>query len=308
MTRRGREKVIRTLFILCLAPLALACSSVDGASPNQPAPHPGAAVEKRESVAVEAAPLHPPPDQPMLPETRDPVEARATPDLPIPDMPAGDGAVPTDQPAEARADPDLPVPDMPAGAGAVPTDQPAEARATPDLPPDERPAPIADNEPKAERPNPSPVKSTPELEKYKREIREKFPRVAGIDVETLSARLRDENAPLLLDARERKEFAVSHLRGARRAATVAEALVVLEGVPKDREIVVYCSIGYRSGQLADQLGRAGYSSVQNLEGSIFEWANTGHPVYRGELRVREVHPYDLTWGRMLDRKLWPQGE
>jgi hypothetical protein len=43
--------------------------------------------------------------------------------------------------------------------------------------------------------------------------------------------------------------------------------------------------------------------VYNLEGSIFEWANSGRPVYRGEERVSVVHPYGARWERLLDRAL-----
>ncbi len=43
--------------------------------------------------------------------------------------------------------------------------------------------------------------------------------------------------------------------------------------------------------------------MQNLKGSIFQWANEGRPVVRDGEPVREVHPYDAVWGRLLDRDL-----
>ena len=39
----------------------------------------------------------------------------------------------------------------------------------------------------------------------------------------------------------------------------------------------------------------------NMEGSIFKWANEGRPVYRDGERVEKVHPYNETWGRLLDK-------
>ena len=54
------------------------------------------------------------------------------------------------------------------------------------------------------------------------------------------------------------------------------------------------------------LTERGYGAVRNLEGSIFEWANAGHPVYREGREVSEVHPYDEEWGRLLDRELWSE--
>ena len=65
---------------------------------------------------------------------------------------------------------------------------------------------------------------------------------------------------------------------------------ILRGVPANRRIVVYCSVGYRSSELAEFLMKTGFTEVYNLEGSIFRWANEGRPVYRAEERVRVVHP------------------
>lgn len=143
-----------------------------------------------------------------------------------------------------------------------------------------------------------------EFERLKAELRAELPQVATLSVEELAARLEAGETPLLLDVRARSEFDVSHLRGAHWAESPAEAEALLAGVPPEREVIVYCSIGYRSAHMADALGRAGRSNVRNLEGSIFEWANTGHAVWRDGERVREVHPYDAQWGRLLDRSLW----
>jgi len=137
--------------------------------------------------------------------------------------------------------------------------------------------------------------------KLKSEIRDKFPRAKQLSVRELAAR---DALPVLLDVREPAEYAVSHLVGARRARTERQALAALEGVPRDTEIVLYCSVGYRSSQLVQELAGAGYTNLRNLEGSIFEWANAGHPVVRGTTPVEEVHPYDKDWGRLLDRELW----
>jgi hypothetical protein len=36
---------------------------------------------------------------------------------------------------------------------------------------------------------------------------------------------------------------------------------------------------------------------------VFEWANSGYPVFRDGEAVREVHPFDAEWGRLLDPEL-----
>ncbi|MDE2999663.1 MAG: rhodanese-like domain-containing protein [Gemmatimonadota bacterium] len=141
-----------------------------------------------------------------------------------------------------------------------------------------------------------------------RMIRARFPAVPQVPTDTLQSWL--DRSPkredlLLLDVRESQEYSVSHLRGARPAPSKDEALEILRGVPANRRIVLYCSVGYRSSELARFLMERGYRKVCNLEGSIFRWANEGRPVYRGEERVRVVHPYDSYWGRLLKKPLHP---
>lgn len=140
-------------------------------------------------------------------------------------------------------------------------------------------------------------------------IRVRFPTVSQISPDTLQSWLdkspQRENL-LLLDAREPEEYAVSHLRGAQPAPSKDEALKALQGVPADQRIVLYCSVGYRSSELAQFLMKKGYTEVYNLEGSIFAWANEGRPVYRGKERVQVVHPYDKIWGRLLKKSLREQ--
>lgn len=139
-------------------------------------------------------------------------------------------------------------------------------------------------------------------------IREEFPEVPTLDVATLAKRLRARaKAPLLIDVRAEAEFATSHLRGAVRADDEKAVLDVLAKREKGRPVVLYCSVGYRSAAMTKRLRELGHEDVSNLEGSLFEWANEGLPVYRGAQRVEVVHPYDEDWGRLLDRKYWPKG-
>ena len=134
-------------------------------------------------------------------------------------------------------------------------------------------------------------------------IRARFPTVARVSTDTLQSWL-DESPQrenlLLFDVREPEEYAVSHLQGARPAPSKDEALKALQGAPSDQRIVLYCSVGYRSSELAQFLMKKGYTDVYNLEGSIFTWANEGRPVYRGKERVKVVHPYDKIWGQIVE--------
>ena len=137
-------------------------------------------------------------------------------------------------------------------------------------------------------------------------VRDKFPDVRQLKTSELADWLKDTSKPppLLLDARAEKEFAVSSLPNARHAADEAQTLAALSTQPKDAPVVVYCSIGYRSSALAQKLKARGYTNVQNLEGSIFMWANEGRLLQRGAETVSVVHPFDVKWGRLLERARW----
>jgi len=136
-------------------------------------------------------------------------------------------------------------------------------------------------------------------------IQSTFPDVPTITSDSLAARLADSTrpSPVLLDARSPEEYAVSHLRGARRVPPDTSSVPALDTLPRDTAIVVYCSVGYRSARVATHLREQGFTNVANLQGSIFRWANEGRPVVRGDSVVRAVHPYDETWGRLLDAEL-----
>lgn len=146
----------------------------------------------------------------------------------------------------------------------------------------------------------------------KEEIRQRFPDVPQMSVAELRQILDDgrrsegRGLPLLLDVRRGEEFEVSHLPGAVHFPPGSAAMGLESLASKDTPIVVYCSVGYRSSRMARQLRAAGYSNVSNLEGSIFEWANGGHPVERDGRRVEQVHPYNRLWGRLLDGDLHPE--
>jgi rhodanese-related sulfurtransferase len=106
--------------------------------------------------------------------------------------------------------------------------------------------------------------------------------------------------PVVLDARTEEEYAVSHLQGAARIDPYRPSLRLLRGFPKDTAIVLYSSVGYRGARVANFLERQGYTEVFNLEGGQFRWVNEGHPVFREDRPTADVHPYNATWGLLLE--------
>lgn len=112
---------------------------------------------------------------------------------------------------------------------------------------------------------------------------------------------RDSANILFLDAREPREFAVSHIRSAVEVGYDNFDLKKLPEIQKDKRIVIYCSVGYRSEKIAEKLLAAGYKNVSNLYGGIFEWVNQGHPVFNDKGQTQEVHAYSRTWGIWLKK-------
>ena len=145
-------------------------------------------------------------------------------------------------------------------------------------------------------------------------VRRSFASVPTVSTADLADWLQKETlAPLLIDVRSAEEYSVSHLPGAHRARTFAEAKAVIEesGISErtaeQASIVLYCSVGYRSGRLGKALQAAGYQ-VTNLEGSIFQWANEGRSLVTANSSERSstqhethpVHPYSRLWGLLLN--------
>jgi rhodanese-related sulfurtransferase len=127
-----------------------------------------------------------------------------------------------------------------------------------------------------------------------------------ISVDELAKR---QQEVVLLDAREKEEFEVSHIEGAKFIGYHNFDKKILKGIPKNQEIVVYCSIGYRSEKIGQQLEKLGYKNVQNLYGSIFEWANQEKPIVdKNGKPTTTVHGYNKNWSQWLDgskvKKTW----
>lgn len=128
-------------------------------------------------------------------------------------------------------------------------------------------------------------------------IEAKHPGVPWVSTASLAAQLGDGAPPVLFDVRTEAEYAVGHIQGAQRVQPGSDAAGV--EVPSDRPVVVYCSIGYRSGDFAARL-RARGIEAHNLAGGIFQWANEGRPMVKNGQPTQHVHPYDATWGRLVD--------
>lgn len=117
--------------------------------------------------------------------------------------------------------------------------------------------------------------------------------------------LQKEKEVILLDAREPKEFEVSHLKNAMCVGydffNLENTLVKL---PKNKntKIVVYCSLGIRSEDIAEKLQKEGFTNIFNLYGGIFEWKNQGNITVNLQNNPTEkVHAFNKEWGKWLHK-------
>ncbi|AKQ45894.1 hypothetical protein TH63_09960 [Rufibacter radiotolerans] len=106
---------------------------------------------------------------------------------------------------------------------------------------------------------------------------------------------------VLLDSRSPKEYKVSHLKGARFINYDALKDRDLQALPKDKTLVVYCSVGYRSERVGERLKAMGFKNVYNLYGGIFEWVNQGQPIVNAQGPTQKVHAYSKAWGIWLNK-------
>lgn len=81
----------------------------------------------------------------------------------------------------------------------------------------------------------------------------------------------------LLDVREDEEWAAGHAPTAIHLPMM-DIPARMEDVPRDRDVVVVCRVGGRSGQVVAYLQQQGFQNVSNLDGGMMSWAAAGRPV------------------------------
>lgn len=124
--------------------------------------------------------------------------------------------------------------------------------------------------------------------------------VPAIDVDSLR---RVQSEVILVDARERREFGVSHIAGAIHLDAARFKTAALDSLSKNQPVVVYCSIGCRSEKAAERLQKLGFTRVSNLYGSIFEWVNRGYPVVDSTgAPTSRLHTFNASWGRWIENE------
>jgi rhodanese-related sulfurtransferase len=107
---------------------------------------------------------------------------------------------------------------------------------------------------------------------------------------------------IFLDARSVKEFEISHLANAQYVGYEGFNINKIKTLPKDSEIIVYCSVGYRSEKIGEKLKQAGFKNVKNMWGGIFQWVNAGKIIVdKNGQSTQKIHAYSPEWGIWLQK-------
>jgi adenylyltransferase/sulfurtransferase len=75
---------------------------------------------------------------------------------------------------------------------------------------------------------------------------------------------------VLIDVREPSEFAGGCIEGARNLP-LGRVPHELDSIPRDRDVVLYCAMGGRSGRALEILRAAGFTRAAHLKGGINAW-------------------------------------
>lgn len=112
----------------------------------------------------------------------------------------------------------------------------------------------------------------------------------------------NSNDLLLLDTRSKKEFNVSHIKGAKWVGEDDWADSLYKVALGYKLVVCYCSVGYRSEKAGEWLLKNKAKNIKNLYGGIFAWKNEGHSLVDKKGKPTEkIHGYSTSWGKWLKK-------
>ena len=116
-----------------------------------------------------------------------------------------------------------------------------------------------------------------------------FPGVADFSAVQI-LRLKDRIKIVLVDIREPEEQEVSMIPGAIMEREFLENFSAYQNYI----VIAYCTIGSRSGMLAQKFKKNGISMF-NLSGGILAWLHAGGIVHKDGKPVKRVHVYGKKW-------------
>lgn len=136
-----------------------------------------------------------------------------------------------------------------------------------------------------------------------------------VSVEETKERAAADDAPVLVDIRERDEYEQGFIPAAHWIPRGFLELKIEDLVPeRDREIILYCAGGTRSALAARALEELGYDNVASMAGGFRSWKNAGYAFdrprtmspeqlkrYSRHIMLPEVG--EIGQGKLLDAKV-----
>ncbi|MDP5170787.1 MAG: rhodanese-like domain-containing protein [Bacteroidia bacterium] len=93
-----------------------------------------------------------------------------------------------------------------------------------------------------------------------------------ITVQELKERMDAGTAPIMIDVREPFEWDMNHLDGVQKISMGDIPAKVSDLADwKDKELVIVCRSGGRSGRISEFLRQEGFSNIRNLTGGMLAW-------------------------------------
>ncbi len=105
------------------------------------------------------------------------------------------------------------------------------------------------------------------------------PAAAPQAVDVHEARRRQTGGALLIDVREPGEWQQGHAPDV-TLIPLGSLATRLADIPHDRDVLLICRSGNRSGTAQRQLLQRGYERVFNVSGGMNAWASAGLPIAR----------------------------
>ncbi len=99
-----------------------------------------------------------------------------------------------------------------------------------------------------------------------------------IDVHTVAA-AQNRDDVILIDVREQWEYDAGHIPGI-TLIPMGEIAGWMTEIPTDKEVIVTCRSGNRSGQVTEFLQQNGFDNIHNMQGGIVAWEQAGFAVER----------------------------
>jgi rhodanese-related sulfurtransferase len=101
-----------------------------------------------------------------------------------------------------------------------------------------------------------------------------------LPLDAFYAKIKSQKKPQIIDARSPEEFALNHIEGAVNFNLSAENYAkYVATLDQSKPVLIYSIGAGRSGELAKELLKTGFSDVHDLRGGIAAWIGSGKPFY-----------------------------